>query len=264
VGLPRQTGAGRGDHWGTIDRSRVKADGSFSIPHVFRQPGDANVRVLVKATRRNIASPSNVLTYQISQAENPALTINASADPISVGQSVTLTGTLKNGAGQQIALLAKTAATPWTQIGQANADSSGNYTFTDTPTHNTVYQVKGGGRSSALLFEGVRDVLTANVSSTTVPAGGTVTFSGTVSPNKAGHAIYLQRRNPSGSGFHTVQVGQVGTGSVYAMARRLVAPGTHVFRVFIPGGPANQGAASAPFTITVTPSSAQGVNSPNG
>jgi len=62
VWLQRDNADGPGDHWGTIDRSRIKADGSFSIPHVFRQPGDANVRVLVKATRRNIASPSNLLT----------------------------------------------------------------------------------------------------------------------------------------------------------------------------------------------------------
>jgi len=33
--------------------------------------------------------------------------------------------------------------------------------------------------------------------------------------------------------------------------------GTRVFRVKIPGGPENEGAASPPFTIEVTPSPAQ-------
>jgi len=47
-------------------------------------------------------------------------------------------------------------------------------------------------------------------------------------------------------------VGTVGTGSVYSITRRLFSPGTKVFRVLIPGGPANQGAASQPFTVTVT------------
>ena len=84
-----------------------------------------------------------------------------------------------------------------------------------------------------------------------------MTFSGTVAPNKAGHVIYLQRQNPTGNGFHTVQVTNVGPGSVYSITRRLFTPGTKVFRVLIPGGPTNQGAASSPFTITVNPATAQ-------
>jgi hypothetical protein len=99
-----------------------------------------------------------------------------------------------------------------------------------------------------------------------VSAGQPVTFSGIVAPDKTGHVIYLQRRNAHGGGFHTVQVTRVGSGSSYSITRRLFVPGTKVFRVFIPGGPFNQGAASSPFTITVTPASAQSVNGdqPNG
>jgi hypothetical protein len=52
----------------------------------------------------------------------------------------------------------------------------------------------------------------------------------------------------------------VGTGSVYTISRRLFVPGTKVFRVFIPGGPLNQGAASQTFTITVNPAPPQQVN----
>jgi hypothetical protein len=57
-----------------------------------------------------------------------------------------------------------------------------------------------------------------------------------------------------------VKVENVGAGSVYSITRRLFVPGTKVFRVFIPGGPMNQGAASQPFTITVNPASPQQVN----
>ena len=57
-----------------------------------------------------------------------------------------------------------------------------------------------------------------------------------------------------------VQVSFVGTGSTYSIQRRLFVPGTKVFRVFIPGGPLNQGAASQTFTITVNPGSPQQVN----
>jgi hypothetical protein len=260
VVLQRQDATGNGLNWGKIDSSTVKADGTYSIVHTFRVPGDANLRTLVKATRRHIASPSNVLSYQISQAQNPALTITPSADPITVGQSVTLTGTVQGGAGQAVTLFAKQHGQQFSQVAQGLADGSGNYTFTQVPVHNTIYQVKSGTKRSAQLFEGVKDLLTANVSATTVDAGQPVTFSGTVSPDKSGHVIYLQRQNPSGTGFHTVQVATVGPLSTYSITRRLFNPGTKVFRVLIPGGAFNQGAASQAFTITVNPSTAQAVN----
>jgi hypothetical protein len=201
-----------------------------------------------------------VIAYEDSQAQNPALTLAPSADPIGAGGSVTLSGVLANGAGQPVMLYAKTRGSGFTQVAQTTAGSNGGYSFTQSPLFNTLYQARAAGRNSAQLFEGVRDVLTASVSATTVNAGDSVTFSGTVAPDKTGHAIYLQRQNPSGSGFHTVKVAFVGTGSTYSITRRLSAPGTKVFRVFIPGGPENQGAASPPFTITVSPASAQAVN----
>ncbi len=257
--LQRQN-SDRGNRWHTIDRSRVGNGGTFSIRHTFRVPGSANIRVLVPRTRRHLASPSNVLSYEVSQAQNPNLTINPSADPIAAGQSVTLTGTLARGANQPVMLFARSAGGKFTQVAQTTADSNGGYSFTQAPLFNTIYQARGAGKKSAQLFEGVKDTLTASVSATTVNAGDKVTFSGTVAPDKTGHAIYLQRQNADGSGFHNVKVAFVGTGSTYSITRRLSVAGTRVFRVFIPGGPRNQGAASAPFTITVNPASAQALN----
>ena len=214
----------------------------------------------MKATRRNIASVSDVLSYEISQAQNPALTLNSSADPITVGQSTTLSGTLQNGGGQTVNLLAKTRGGQFTQVATTVADSNGNYSFVQVPLHSTLYQAQGGGKQSAQLFEGVKFLLTASEAPSTVNAGDQVTFSGTVSPDATGHVIYLQRQNPSGNGFHTVQAANVGTGSVYSISRRLFVPGTKVFRVLIPGGPMNQGAASQTFTVNVNPATPQQVN----
>ncbi len=258
--LQRQNSAGNGNGWGTIDRTRVQGNGAFSIAHTFRVPGDASIRVLVKPTVRNIATPSDSLDYQVSQAQNPRLTLVSSANPIYAGQPVTLSGTLANGASKTVTLLGRTAYGGFRMLAQVTADSNGAFTFTQAPLFNTIYRVRGGGRSSAQLFEGVHDVLTAAVSATTVDAGQPVTFSGTVSPDKTGHVIYLQRQNVSGTGFHTVQVTRVGAGSAYTITRRLFVPGTKVFRVLIPGGPANEKAASQPFTITVNPASPQQVN----
>ena len=264
VWLQRHNSNGANDEWANVQKSRVRSDGTFTFVHTFRVPGDADIRVLVQRTRRNIASPSNVLSYQISQAQNPNLTLNTSEDPIVFGQSVTLSGVLKNGGGQQVLLFAKTARTGWSQIGQTTAGSDGSYSFVEMPAHNTLYQTRGGGKTSAQLFEGVRGLLTANVSATTVNAGDSVTFSGTVSPDKTGHVIYLQRQNASGNGFHNVAAGVVHAGSTYSITRRLFSPGTFVYRVFIPGGPGNQSAASQQFAIIVNQDTAQQVNGGGG
>jgi len=105
----------------------------------------------------------------------------------------------------------------------------------------------------------VRDVLSAGVSATTVQAGAQLTFSGAVAPAHAGHVIYLERENAAGGAFHVVQVGIVNSASGYSIVHRVYDPGTKVFRVYIPGGPENQGVASQPFTIQVTPAPASGL-----
>ena len=47
-----------GNEWHRIDSGVVEAGGSFSIPHTFLVPGDANIRVLVRSQGRNVPSPS--------------------------------------------------------------------------------------------------------------------------------------------------------------------------------------------------------------
>jgi hypothetical protein len=269
--LQRQN-ASTGNDWHRIDRGVVDGSGNFTIVHRFIVPGDANIRVLVRSQRRNVPSASNVLAYSISQAQNPALTIQASADPISFGEGVTISGKYPAGPNQPVTLLARGRHQHgFARIAQVNANGAGEYSFpAQTPVNNTFYQVRGsqticfagshrpkaGCRlvpSSAVLYEGVKDVLTAQVSATIIQAGQTVTFSGTVAPDHTGHVIYLERQNAHGSGFHVVQVAFVGAGSTYSIVHRLYDPGVKVLRVFIPGGPENQGAASPPFAIAVTP-----------
>ena len=109
---------------------------------------------------------------------------------------------------------------------------------------------------SAVLYEGVKDVLTAAVSQSTIQAGQTLTFTGTVAPDHTGHIVYLERQNVGNGNFHVVEVATVGAGSAYSIAHMVYAAGTKVYRVRIPGGPENEGAASAPFTIQVTPAPA--------
>lgn len=264
--LQRQN-ASTGSDWRHIGSGFVTSSGAFTIVHTFVVPGDANVRVLVRSQRRNIPSSSNVLAYAISQAENPQLTIQASADPIAFGESVTIGGKLQGGANQPVTLLARGRHQHgFAHIEQATTNGAGEYSFpAQSPINNTFYRVISAGQASAVLYEGVKDVLSAQVSATTVAAGQAVTFTGTVSPDHSGHTIYLERQGTDGD-FHVIAVGQVGAGSVYSIGRSLYDPGTKVLRVFVPGGPENQGTASQPFAITVTPApaSALPVEPPEG
>jgi hypothetical protein len=247
-----------GNEWRRIDRGTVGPGGTFSIVHTFSVPGDANLRVIVRGSGVNTFSPSNVLTYEISQAQNPQLTINASSNPIFYGQSVTINGVAAGVASQPITLLARTARQHgFAPVAEVSTNAGGEYTFpAQSPVNNTFYEVQGGGGMSAVLYEGVKDVLTAAVSQSTIQAGQTLTFSGTVAPDHTGHIIYLERRNVSNGNFHVVEIATVGAGSAYSIAHTVYAPGTKVLRVRIPGGPENEGATSAPFTIQVTPAPA--------
>ena len=251
-----------GNEWRRIGSSTVGAEGAFTIAHTFVVPGDANLRVLVRSHRTNIPSPSNVLEYEISQAQNPQLTITASSDPITYGQSVTISGVAAGLASTPVTLLARTARQHgFGPVAEVTTNAGGEYTFpAQSPVYSTFYEVKSGAKSSAVksavLYEGVKDVLTAEVSPSTVQAGQTLTFKGTVAPEHAGHIIYLERQNASGNGFHVVQVATIRAGSAYAITHTVYDAGTKVFRVRVPGDPENEGAVSAPFTIQVTPAPA--------
>ncbi|HEY2282601.1 MAG TPA: hypothetical protein VGH60_03520 [Solirubrobacteraceae bacterium] len=271
VVLQRQN-ALTGNEWRRIDRGTVGPGGAFTIVHRFVVPGDANLRVIVRSNGVNITSPSNVLTYEISQAQNSQLTINASSDPIFFGQSVTISGVAAGAASQPVTLLARSVRQRgFAPVAEVSTNASGEYTFPpQSPVNSTFYEVaatevpcaadphpracKAIINRSAVLYEGVKDVLTAAVSQSTIAAGGrTLTFTGTVAPDHTGHIIYLERQNVGNGNFHVVEVATVGAGSAYSITHRVYVPGTKVFRVRIPGGPENEGAASAPFTIQVTP-----------
>jgi hypothetical protein len=255
VVLQRQNAA-TGNEWHRIGFSRVSTGGSFAITHQFLVPGDADIRVVIRTPRRNVASPSNVLTYAISQAQNPALTINASADPIPFGQSVTITGTATAEPNATVTLLAHTAHQGgFAPVAQVKTSSSGDYELpAQSPVFSTFYEVQVNGVSSAVLYEDVGDALTAAVlPGTSIAAGQTLTFSGSVSPDHTGHVIYLERENAAGTGFHVVEVSTLGLGSTYSIAHTIYTAGTDVFRVRIPGDPQNGGAVSPPFTIQVAP-----------
>jgi hypothetical protein len=255
--LQRQN-AIRGNEWHRIGRGApVGKGGAFTITHTFRYAGDANIRVVVRSSH-NIPSASNVLDYEIVQAQNPQLTIESSANPISYGQSTTIKGVVAGAPNAPVQLLARTAQqSSFAPVAEAKTDSTGAYTFApQTPLESTFYRVLGAAKKSAVLYEGVKYVLSAGVSATSIESGKSLTFSGTVTPGEAGHVVYLERENAAGTGFHVIQVGEVAANSTYTIAHAFYNVGTSVVRIKIPGGPFNGTTDSTPFTIAVTPAPA--------
>ncbi len=259
VVLQRQN-AIRGNEWHRIGFAHVTGEeGEFKITHAFRYAGDANIRVVVRTGDLNAPSPSNVLDYEIVQAQNPLLSIESSGNPISYGQSVTIKGAITGAPNAPVALLARTAQQAgFTKVAEVETNPSGGYTFpAQTPLDSTFYKVQGAGKSSAVLYEGVKFVLTAGVSNTTVQSGQELTFSGTVTPSgpltpgQTGHVVYLEREDVGGS-FHVIEEGTVNANSTYTIAHQFYDVGTSVVRIKIPGGPLNATTDSTPFTITTT------------
>ncbi len=244
-----------GDDWSNIrGATGVIGPGSgYTILWRFRTPGARTLRVVLRADRRNIRSTSAPLDIAIQQAQNPKLTLTASANPIDIGSSVTLSGTLAGPAAGNVTvkLWGHIAHHRYAVLATTTTDSGGAYSFTQTPTNDTVYRVTAAARRSAQVFEIVRDAVTVTQTGTAV-VGQTVTFAGTVAPSKVGHVIYLEALGADGD-YHVIQIGSVGAGSAYSLAYVLQSPGVQTYRVAIPGGPYNAGGHSTAVTLDVQP-----------
>ncbi|HEY1834227.1 MAG TPA: hypothetical protein VGG08_07310 [Solirubrobacteraceae bacterium] len=253
VVLQRQNSI-RGNEWRRIGKGVVTAENTFAITHSFAVPGDSNIRVLVRRGRHNIASPSNVLTFEISQTQNPSLTIETATDPIQFGGSTVISGLAASEPNTVVTLMARGKGQPYVAVDSVKTDSTGAYTFPATsPQTSTFYEVRTADRKSAVLYQGVKYILTSAVDTATVQAGSPFTFSGLVTPAEAGHTVYLEKQNALGTGFHVSSTGSENAVGEYSIAHTVYTPGTYTFRIKVPGGPDHNGTAGTAVTITVTP-----------
>jgi len=249
-----------GNGWRTIASTFTGPGSHFDFSHVWSRPGDYTIRAYFPGDPRNVAGASDPASVQIQQKENPTFTLTSSQPILPEGKSVTLSGYLyKTGTTTpegltEVTLYGQTVGQPFNAIATIATASNGSYSFTESPVNNTVYKVEttlAPHRSTAVLYEGVQDELTITDSSSTATDGGSVTISGTVSPDKTGHVIYLQKQGADGF-WHNVASETVAAGSTYSFTHTFGEMGTMTFRARIPGGPDNVGNASAPVTITVS------------
>ena len=262
VVLQQETASGE---WRDLKFGGLDGGSNYSITYRWRFAGDHTVRVVFPGDVRNIRGVSNPVTTAVQQQQIPGFTINTSDQLLSYGESVTISGVL-DGPSSEATPEPNTLVTLWARnayqetflpIADTTTRSDGSYTFTSqTPAYNTVYQVRttlAPRRHSAVLFEGVQDVLTLTASSTTSEVGGHVTFTGTVLPDKAGHVIYLQRLGADGD-WHSEEVRLVTPGSTFQFGWTFGKAGTYQFRARITGDEGNVGGASQPpVTVQVSP-----------
>jgi hypothetical protein len=246
--------------WGTVAKGALDASSSFSISHAFARPADYALRAVFPDDPRNERGVSDSVTLAVQQAQAPGFTINSSSPIITDGQSVTISGVLDLPGSTtvepstQVTLFGRTHGGPMQAIATVTTAADGSYSFPNlAPTTNTAYRVVTTlkpHRSTAVLFEGVADVITLSAMPTTVTVDTPVTFSGTVTPNNAGQLVYLQRMTPAG---HWVIVGGgvINPDGSYSFTRAFGEMGTFQFRTRVFGDGYNVGAASTPVSITV-------------
>jgi hypothetical protein len=257
-----QAQKGSSDDWTTLKRTRVGAGSNFQAAIAWRTPGARDVRAVFRGDARNVRAASDDVSVLIQQTQVPDFTINTSDPIVTNGTPVTISGTLdQHGTTTpepttSVSLFAREpSGGPFQELTTTTTGTDGSYSFANvSSTTNELYQVRttfSPARQSAVLFQGVQDVVTMQSSSSTSTVDGQITFTGSVSPDKAGHVIYLQKLGKDND-WHTVAVGSVQPGSSYSFDWTFGTAGTKEFRARITGGPANVGGASPASTIVVS------------
>lgn len=250
VTLQRQYGASD-EQWHPIAFARVDDNGTFSISHGFRTPGEVSVRVVVHP-KGEIAGASEPLTYMVAQAQNPQLTIASSVDPVSSGQPVKITGVALGAPGQALKLLARTPGHPFAPIAETSTDEDGAYEFSVSPLQSTTYRVSSATTLSTPLFEGVKYDLTLSAAPSSVAAGTPLSLSGTLLPAHPGQIVFLERENLSGTGFRLLDSAIVEADGSFTIAHTFTRQGSSTLRVRVPADAASQGSTSPPFVLAVS------------
>ena len=256
---------GSSDNWKTLRRGRLRAGSQYAIPYRWRRPGVRDVRVAFRGDARNLRATSDPVTVDVQQTQVPDFTISTSQPVAPAGSTVTISGTLFMPGSNTpepdtaVQLWGRTRSERrFTVLDNTTTDPQGHYSFTQAGERfNTVYYVATlppphtRARRTARLNQGVQDALTMQASATSVLVGDTVTFAGTVVPDKAGRAIYLEKLGRDGR-WHLVRVRHVAHNSTYLFRWTFGAPGTFTFRVRIVSDGENVGAHSAPASVTAT------------
>lgn len=255
VVLQRESDTGT-EEWGTIQQHVfVQPNGTFSFLHRFLVPGDANLRIVVRAHNRfGARGISDTMSYTVSQTQNPNLTMEPSPRPVSYGQPLTLSGETKAGPTAKVVVTGHTFGGTLVPVGETTAVGGKWELKIPSATQNTRYTAVSGTYHSAGVYVGVKWDVTTNPVPTTVSSGTQVTFSGTAEPtSRTGHTVYLERKNANNNSWHVVDLAFTGAGGSFSIPWYVIGSGSETYRIKIPGDLVNVATASTPVEIAVTP-----------
>jgi len=193
-----------------------------------------------------------------------ATSLSVNRPTIRFGQSTSVSGALTvagtnrwiNGA-TVILSQQRPGTTSWSRLTSTRTSSYGNYSFAGfKPAQNWNFRVEYAGSSpfagtSSSTTVYVAPTVSVTASSTSFRLGGTVTLSGTVSPNHHGQYVYLQRYLGSGR-WTTVTSGVLSSSSTYALPWKPTARAAYVLRVVKNPDSDHAGATSSNVTIHVS------------
>lgn len=101
------------------------------------------------------------------------ITLDISSSSITLGENVTITGTVSNStgaiAGVDVTIQYKTGTTGWTNITTVTADSTGSYTDDWTPTRAGTYEIKASWAGDTDTYGAESEVKTLEVTSEPIP-----------------------------------------------------------------------------------------------
>jgi stage II sporulation protein D len=178
---------------------------------------------------------------------------------VNYGSPVTLTGDLYPGqaAGTLVKLhyyrdgVWRTANVKTTRVTTkygSYAVYASHYSYTLKPPKGTIYYFTYGSAASPRTTVPVRALVKLSASTRVVPVGGTIAFSGTVTPALTGRTIQLQIR--TATSWATAGSAVVGTGGAYKLTWAATA-GATTARMLLPSGSGLVGAYSNSLALTV-------------
>src|SRR5919198_1454093 len=153
-------------------------------------------------------------------------TLVASASRVTYGQEVSLTGQVEAGvdcsSGRTVELLRKTAGTDtWETIDSTTSGVDGGFSFAESPPHTAGYEAlvleRSGDAPCADIFSptvtvAVTAAVTLTSSSPATAAGECARLTVTVSPDKTGQNVLIQRHRDWG--WQRIDTDVLGPGSV--------------------------------------------------
>ena len=257
-----QVQRGAGNDWTTIERGRVGAGSDYAISYRWRRPVAPNVRVYFAGDDRNTPAASDPVSVVINQRQSPYFTISSSSAIVPNGSQATISGTLYQQhsstpqGGSEVALFSRTPQSgAYAYVTTTTTGSDGTYSFSVQNTTNKIYQARtimsSPTRYSAQLFQGVQDTVTMSANTSSASTTSPVTFSGTVTPSKAGHVVYLEKLGSDGR-WHVVATSTISPTSTFTFSYAFGYPGAKQIRARVVGGPINVGGISGTVPVTVT------------